>query len=86
MNILGKSGDIKLNKFGDREPDYLLLNYYERERIHVCTFKTNGDRCESPGDIEVKVKWPGGRTEAPKDSPECGFKGEKCNSKWIYCL
>ncbi len=26
----------------------------------------------------VQIKWPGGRTTPPKDSPDCGFHGELC--------
>lgn len=26
----------------------------------------------------VTIKWPGGRTGPPQDSPKCGFHGELC--------
>lgn len=26
----------------------------------------------------VHIRWPGGRTTPPKDSPDCGFQGELC--------
>ena len=26
----------------------------------------------------VTIHWPGGRTGPPRDSPECGFRGELC--------
>ena len=26
----------------------------------------------------ITIKWPGGRTGPPRDSPECGFHGELC--------
>uniref|UniRef100_A0A8C9SDS6 Guanylate cyclase n=1 Tax=Scleropages formosus TaxID=113540 RepID=A0A8C9SDS6_SCLFO len=44
----------------------VIANYFGTSRIYE----------QVPG---VQVRWPGGRSTPPKDTPDCGFKGELCS-------
>ena len=56
----------------------------EHEMIPVGDFQIKYDNKTKKGEqifvrrSGIAIKWPGGRTGPPRDSPECGFQGELC--------
>ena len=56
----------------------------EHEMIPVGDFQIKYDNKTKKGEqifvrrSGIAIKWPGGRTGPPRDSPECGFHGELC--------
>ena len=62
----------------------LLGNSSSHEMIPVGDFQIKFDNATKEGEQVyvprpgVTIKWPGGRTGPPRDSPECGFHGELC--------
>ena len=62
----------------------LLENSSNHEMIPIGDFQIKFDNATKEGEQVyvprpgVTIKWPGGRTGPPRDSPECGFHGELC--------
>lgn len=79
-SFIGITGNVTIDKNGDRISDYSLLdmdpesglfhivaNYYNRSGLQYVEGKS--------------IHWAGGRTEAPSDTPECGFDNSLCPCK-----
>lgn len=77
----GITGNVTIDKNGDRISDYSLLdmdpetgyfhivaNYYNSTGLRYVTGKS--------------IHWAGGRTDAPPDKPECGFDNSLCPCKF----
>lgn len=76
----GITGNVTIDKNGDRISDYSLLdmdpesgyfqivaNYFNRSGLEYVKGKS--------------IHWAGGRIEPPKDKPECGFDNSLCPCK-----
>ncbi|XP_072028830.1 atrial natriuretic peptide receptor 1-like [Amphiura filiformis] len=76
----GIYGTRKINENGDRDGDYSMWDMVDVDNGEfkvVANFYGATNEYEEIGDIF----WPGGRTEAPADSPFCGYENENpaCN-------
>lgn len=87
-SILGYK--IHFDTNGDAEFNLTLLDMQpieggsDHEMIPVGDFQIMYDNKTNEGEqvfirrSGITIKWPGGRTGPPRDSPECGFHGELC--------
>ncbi|XP_072525797.1 atrial natriuretic peptide receptor 1 isoform X2 [Salminus brasiliensis] len=78
--ITGIQGDVTMDASGDREPAYMLAHTQGTDsqfQVIANYFGTNKVYEAVEG---FHISWPGGRRSPPKDSPECGFKGELCSN------
>ena len=72
---------IHLSKFINQA---FLFSPEKSEMIPVGDFQIKYDNKTKRGEqifvrrSGISIKWPGGRTSPPRDSPECGFHGELC--------
>ncbi|KAI4903341.1 hypothetical protein NFI96_034376, partial [Prochilodus magdalenae] len=76
--ITGIQGDVTMDASGDREPAYMLKHTQGSDSQFqvIANYFGTGKVYEA---VEgVHISWPGGRQTPPKDSPECGYKGELC--------
>ncbi|XP_073809370.1 atrial natriuretic peptide receptor 1 isoform X2 [Danio rerio] len=73
--IKGIQGDVTIDASGDRELNYMMKQI--RGSNNQCQVVANyfGTYKAVKG---VQILWPGGLTSPPKDSPDCGFRGELC--------
>jgi len=73
----GITGNVTIDSNGDRLSDYSLLDMNPQSSV----FETVANYFHSAGLTFVEGKsihWAGGRTEAPRDMPECGFDNSLC--------
>lgn len=87
-SILGYK--IHFDKNGDAEFNLTLLDMQSMTNkkghvmIPVGDFQIKYDNKTKEGEqvfirrLNITIKWPGGRTGPPRDSPVCGFHGELC--------
>ncbi|KAJ8335807.1 hypothetical protein SKAU_G00391490 [Synaphobranchus kaupii] len=76
--ITGIQGDVTIDDNGDRESAYMMHHFQESSGEFEAIanyFGTNKTFEQVQG---VWIRWPGGRTTPPLDTPECGFRGELC--------
>lgn len=77
----GITGNVTIDKNGDRISDYSLLDMDpDSGYFHIVANYYN-----RTGLVYVKGKsihWAGGRTQAPPDKPECGFDNSLCPCKY----
>ncbi|XP_027013905.2 atrial natriuretic peptide receptor 1 isoform X5 [Tachysurus fulvidraco] len=76
--ITGIQGDVMIDASGDREPAYMLEHIQGSDSQCQVIANYFGKVYEAVEGIHII--WPGGRQSPPKDSPPCGFKGERCAS------
>ncbi|GAA6098013.1 atrial natriuretic peptide receptor 1 isoform X2 [Tachysurus ichikawai] len=76
--ITGIQGDVMIDANGDREPAYMLEHIQGSDSQCQVIANYFGKVYEAVEGIHII--WPGGRQSPPKDSPQCGFKGEQCAS------
>lgn len=79
-NFKGITGNVIIDKNGDRISDYSLLDMDpETGYFHVVANYYNHSGLEY---VKGKqIHWAGGRTEPPPDKPECGFDNSLCPCK-----
>ncbi|XP_052084283.1 atrial natriuretic peptide receptor 1-like isoform X3 [Mytilus californianus] len=74
----GITGTVSIDKNGDRNADYSLLDM----NPHTHKFEVVANyfgKDQEYKEVEGKhIHWAGGRTSAPPDTPKCGFDGSKC--------
>ncbi|XP_043090655.1 atrial natriuretic peptide receptor 1 isoform X2 [Puntigrus tetrazona] len=73
--ITGIQGDVTIDASGDRELNYMLKQFQGGNNQCQVIANYFGTYKAVQG---VQIKWPGGRTTPPKDTPDCGFHGELC--------
>uniref|UniRef100_A0A8C1LED5 Guanylate cyclase n=1 Tax=Cyprinus carpio TaxID=7962 RepID=A0A8C1LED5_CYPCA len=73
--ITGIQGDVTIDASGDRELNYMMKQFQGGNNQCQVIANYFGTFKAVQG---VQIKWPGGRTTPPKDSPDCGFNGELC--------
>ncbi|XP_035273170.1 atrial natriuretic peptide receptor 1 [Anguilla anguilla] len=76
--ITGIQGDVTIDDNGDRESAYMMHHFQKSNgefEVIANYFGTNKTFEQVEG---VMIRWPGGRTTPPLDSPKCGFRGEQC--------
>ncbi|XP_063074370.1 atrial natriuretic peptide receptor 1 [Engraulis encrasicolus] len=76
--ITGVQGDVTMDSNGDRESAY-MMKHMGNDGIFkvVANYGTNKVYEAVRG---ASILWPGGNSNPPKDTPQCGFKGEHCNN------
>ncbi|XP_051982336.1 atrial natriuretic peptide receptor 1-like [Xyrauchen texanus] len=76
--ITGIQGDVTMDASGDCESGYMMKHIQGSDnQFQVIANYFGTDKVYEPVK-GVQVTWPGGRTTPPKDSPDCGFRGELC--------
>lgn len=80
-NFKGITGNVIIDKNGDRISDYSLLDMdSDSGYFHVVANYYNHSGLEY---VKGKnIHWAGGRTEPPPDKPECGFDNSLCPCKF----
>ncbi|XP_067259450.1 atrial natriuretic peptide receptor 1 isoform X2 [Chanodichthys erythropterus] len=73
--IKGIQGDVTIDANGDRELHYMMKQIQDSNEQSQVIANYFGTYKAVKG---VHIRWPGGRTTPPKDSPDCGFQGELC--------
>lgn len=75
----GITGDVTIDKNGDRLSDYSLLdmNPVSNEFEIVANYSHAKNLTSIKGN-KIKIHWAGGRTEPPADKPKCGFDNSLC--------
>ncbi|CAI9726822.1 atrial natriuretic peptide receptor 1-like isoform X2 [Octopus vulgaris] len=75
----GITGDVSIDENGDRNADYSLLDMTDplSGRFEVVANYYGRTKMYEPVQNK-RIHWPGGRQEAPPDTPKCGFDGSKC--------
>lgn len=73
---VGLTGDILINKNGDREADYTLNDMDPETGFMVPVATYFGAKKTYEITDGYKITWPGGTDEPPKDVPKCGFLGD----------
>nr|XP_012146919.1 PREDICTED: atrial natriuretic peptide receptor 1-like isoform X2 [Megachile rotundata] len=74
----GITGDVNIDDNGDRIADYSLLDMNpESSRFEIVAhyYGANQTLEYLPG---KRIRWSGGRSEPPPDTPTCGFDGSLC--------
>ncbi|KOX79706.1 Atrial natriuretic peptide receptor 1 [Melipona quadrifasciata] len=74
----GITGDVNIDKNGDRIADYSLLDMNpdtSKFEIVANYYGANKTLQYIPG---KRIHWSGGRSEPPPDTPTCGFDGSLC--------
>lgn len=75
----GITGNVIIDKNGDRISDYSLLDMHPGNgTLYVVAHFFNHSGLEYVADIH----WAGGRTSPPPDEPECGFDNSLCPCKF----
>lgn len=73
---VGLTGEILINRNGDREADY-TLNDMDPETGFMVPVATYYGAKKTYEEISgYMITWPGKTNEAPKDVPKCGFQGD----------
>ena len=76
------SGEVLLDKNGDRIPIFQLRSFQNGTPVYIYSYDpVSNNHTEYPN---AKILWPGGVKVPPKDSPVCGFAGEKCKCKFMH--
>jgi atrial natriuretic peptide receptor A len=76
LTFPGVSGQVVIDKNGDRKPDYSMQILNDDKWISLYDYIAADESL-----IEVRrsgFTWPGGLTEPPKDAPGCGWENEFC--------
>ncbi|XP_052458767.1 atrial natriuretic peptide receptor 1 isoform X3 [Carassius gibelio] len=73
--ITGIQGDVTIDASGDRELNYMMKQIQGSNNQFQVIANYFGTYKAVQG---LHIKWPGGRTTPPKDSPDCGFHGKLC--------
>nr|QNG40927.1 ANPR-like 4 [Placozoa sp. H4] len=73
----GVTGEVVIDKNGDRDPDYVLQNLVNGAYMDIGLYISAQQNFSMiPGKVVI---WPGNTTVVPKDIPECGWNNEKCS-------
>ncbi|KAL2098238.1 hypothetical protein ACEWY4_007445 [Coilia grayii] len=75
--ITGVQGDVTMDSNGDRESAYMMKHIGIDGTFKVVA-NYSGTKKVYEAVRGVHILWPGGNTNPPKDTPQCGFKGEHC--------
>ncbi|KAJ8407535.1 hypothetical protein AAFF_G00273920 [Aldrovandia affinis] len=76
--ITGIQGDVTIDDNGDRESAYMMQQIRKSNgefEVIANYFGTNKTYEQVEG---VWIRWPGGRSDPPLDTPKCGFRVEGC--------
>lgn len=80
-NILGITGDVRIDENGERDADYSILDLDPiTGKFEVVAHYYSTSKIYSP--VKGKrIHWPGGKDGPPQDVPPCGFMGNDpaCN-------
>ncbi|XP_017564963.2 atrial natriuretic peptide receptor 1 [Pygocentrus nattereri] len=76
--IIGIQGDVTMDANGDCEPAYMLKHTQGSDSQFQVIANYFGTGKLYEAEEKIHISWPGGQQSPPKDSPECGFKGELC--------
>ncbi|GFR89727.1 guanylate cyclase [Elysia marginata] len=74
----GITGTVSIDKNGDRNADYSLLDMDPETSKFRVVANYFGNRKQFEPEPDVEIHWAGDRTEPPPDTPTCGFDGSKC--------
>ncbi|XP_061102891.1 atrial natriuretic peptide receptor 1 [Conger conger] len=76
--ITGIQGDVTIDDNGDRESAYMMHHFQQSSG----EFEVVASYCGTNKTFEqvegVIIRWPGGRTTPPLDTPGCGYRGGRC--------
>ncbi|KAI7811062.1 putative atrial natriuretic peptide receptor 1 [Triplophysa rosa] len=75
--ITGVQGEVTMDASGDRESAYMMKQLQGGNQFQIIANYFGTDKKYLPVK-GVHINWTGGRTSPPKDSPDCGFRGELC--------
>ncbi|XP_064638662.1 atrial natriuretic peptide receptor 1-like isoform X2 [Lineus longissimus] len=75
-SFLGISGEVIIDQYGDRDPNYALQDYQNAHFEDFADYNTNNDNFTIRE--HVKVIYPGGKMKPPLDHPRCGWNNEYC--------
>ncbi|KAL7855543.1 hypothetical protein AOLI_G00191470 [Acnodon oligacanthus] len=76
----GIQGDVTVDANGDCESAYMLKHTQGSDsQFQVITNYFGTGKAYEAAE-EIHISWPGGQQSPPKDSLECGFKGELCHN------
>ena len=78
----GKSGPLIIDQNGDRLPIMIARNFVvdENDVKIVLEYDTVSQKNHTVTALDQLI-WPGGGNWIPKDTPECGYDGMKCQKK-----
>ncbi|KAL9987194.1 hypothetical protein ACROYT_G001458 [Oculina patagonica] len=74
----GISGEVAINREGNRVPVFVFSNRQHGRLIAIVEIDQTKANNESVTIHNVTAVWPNGTTTVPRDTPKCGFQGEKC--------
>ena len=85
MTFEGMSGLVVINSVGDRLYDYEVLSYQNGMNIPILLWSAKEGKLNkiykgADKNDWTGLVWFGNATEIPSDSPECGWKNERCLS------
>ncbi|XP_041912730.1 atrial natriuretic peptide receptor 1 [Alosa sapidissima] len=75
--ITGIQGDVTIDSNGDRESAYMMKHMEGSGEFKVVA-NYSGTKKVYEAVRGVHILWPGSQTNPPKDTPQCGFRGELC--------
>ncbi|XP_031416050.1 atrial natriuretic peptide receptor 1 [Clupea harengus] len=76
--ITGVQGDVTMDSNGDRESAYMMKHIEVSSGAFKVIANYSGTKKVYESVRGVHILWPGDQTNPPKDTPQCGFKGELC--------
>lgn len=76
--ISGISGEVAINGEGNRVPVFVFSNRQHGRLFAIVEIDQTKANNESVTIYNVTTVWPNGTTTVPRDTPKCGFQGEKC--------
>lgn len=76
--ISGISGEVAINEDGNRIPVFVFSNRQNGHLIAIVEIDQTKTPIDSVTTYNVTTVWPNGTTTVPRDTPKCGFQGEKC--------
>ncbi|KAK3733152.1 hypothetical protein RRG08_046076 [Elysia crispata] len=74
----GITGTVSIDKNGDRNADYSLLDMDPVSSKFRVVANYYGNRKQFEAEPGVDIHWAGDRESPPPDTPTCGFDGSKC--------
>lgn len=81
---------MAINREGNRVPVFVFSNRQHGRLIAIVEIDQTKANNESVTIHNVTAVWPNGTTTVPRDTPKCGFQGEKClkapEGEWIRLM